>query len=105
MHERYQIPVLIFLLIAAVRHRSGKLFGGFAAISIICFLNQFLLFDYICTFQKTAWAPYYDDMTIAISIFNVLLYFVTFYFCMPILYPKFKPTIPEDQQTEVTELV
>lgn len=105
MHERYQIPVLIFLLIAAVRHRSGKLFGGFAAISIISFLNQFLLFDYICTFQKTAWAPYYDDMTIAISIFNVLLYFVTFYFCMPILYPKFKPTIPEDQQTEVTELV
>ena len=29
-------------------------------------------------FSKTAWAPYYDDMTIAISIFNVLLYFVTF---------------------------
>ena len=85
MHERYQVPVLIFLLIAAVRHRSGRLFGSFVGIAVICFFNQFLLFDYICTFQKTAWAPYYDSMAVVISIINLIFFCLTFVFCYQIL--------------------
>lgn len=85
MHERYQVPVLIFLLIAAVRHRSGKLFGGFTGIAVISFFNQFLLFDYICTFKKTAWAPYYDGMALLISVVNLAFYAFTVTICCQIL--------------------
>jgi len=93
MHERYQIPVLIFLLIAAIRHRSGKLFGGFIATTAITFFNHFLLFDYICTHQNTAWAEYYDSLTVVLSIINLILYFITLYFSIKLLFPK-KEEIP-----------
>ncbi len=90
MHERYQIPVLIFLLIAAARHRSGRLFGGFVGITAVSFFNHFLLFDYVCTFKRTEWAPYYDEMTVVLSIVNLILYFITLYFSVRLLFPKQK---------------
>ena len=105
MHERYQVPVLIFLLIAAVRHRSGRLFGSFVGITVICFFNQFLLFDYICTFQKTAWAPYYDNMAVIISVINLIVFCLTFVFCYQILKipAKASDVITEAKSNAVSE--
>lgn len=88
MHERYQVPVLIFLLIAAARHHSGRLFGGFIGIAAVSFFNQFFLFDYICTYQQTAWAPYYSTIVVIISIVNLILYALTLYFSLKIMFQK-----------------
>ncbi len=90
MHERYQIPVLIFLLIAAVRNRSGKLFGGFLATTAITFSNHFLLFEHIVTHQTAAWSPAYGTLTVICSILNVILYFFTAFFGLTQLFPNLR---------------
>ena len=49
MHERYQIPVLAMALAACFCHKSRKLFTGFAALTVMTFLNHFFVIEEMFT--------------------------------------------------------
>ena len=88
MHERYQIPVLIFLLIAAARHKSTKLFVSFILTTIIVFLNHAIAFEYILNNRdnRVPWMNNIDAIFKWTSIANVLLYFITLFVTILCLY-------------------
>lgn len=79
MHERYQIPALIFCLVASMRNRSGQLFVVYLLQSVMVFFNQFFLFTRVVQGQDTAWFVQYDTIFIVLSVLNVLLYVYSFY--------------------------
>ena len=77
MHERYQIPVLIFALIASVCHKSRALFAGYLALTGMTFLNHFLVFEQVFAgAEKHAWMVHFDEILRSLSFVNLVLYFV-----------------------------
>ncbi|RGX55420.1 DUF2029 domain-containing protein [Anaerotruncus sp. AF02-27] len=77
MHERYQIPVLIFALIASVCHKSRALFAGYLALTGMTFLNHFLVFEQVFAgAEKHAWMVHFDEILRNLSFVNLVLYFV-----------------------------
>ncbi len=74
MHDRYQIPVLIFLLAAVIKQHSAKLFWGYVGVTGITFLNHLIVFQKIVQKQDFWGYEFYDPIMIALSIMNVALY-------------------------------
>lgn len=87
MHERYQIPVLIFALIASVYHKSKGLFFSYLALTLMTFLNHFFVLEEIFTGDKSvAWVAEYDRIVIAMSALNLVLYVLVLAIGLRILY-------------------
>lgn len=91
MHERYQIPVIIFLLIAAIKHKNPRLFGGFLATTTMVLLNQFLLYFQLVGHATTSeprpeWLNNFNIVMVPLSIVNVILYLVTLFFAVEQLF-------------------
>jgi len=77
MHERYQIPVLIFSLIAVVYHRSGKMFGAYILQTVMVFINEGLLFLRATHGYGVPWLEYYPQIMVALSGVNLVVYCYT----------------------------
>lgn len=87
MHERYQIPALAFALAACVRHRSRGLAAGTAALTVIVFLNEFMVLDKaFYGAQPEAWQLYFDGAMRVLSWANLILYALTAVVSLRILY-------------------
>ncbi|MCR2024631.1 glycosyltransferase 87 family protein [Anaerotruncus colihominis] len=87
MHERYQIPVLAMALAACFCHKSRKLFTGFAALTVMTFLNHFFVIEEMFTADKSlAWIAHYDLIVIILSWVNLLLYIWTLAISIRIFY-------------------
>lgn len=87
MHERYQIPVLAMALAACFCHKSRKLFTGFAAHTVMTFLNHFFVIEEMFTADKSlAWIAHYDLIVIILSWVNLLLYIWTLAISIRIFY-------------------
>lgn len=87
MHERYQVPAMLFLLAAWIIAGGRALLVSFCGLTMMIFLNQFLVMEY--TFygdSPQAWMVHYDELVIAFSWVNVLLYAVTAVFSLKALY-------------------
>lgn len=95
MHERYQIPALAFALAACVRHRSRWLAGGTALLTVIVFLNQFMVLDKaFYGMQPESWQLYFDAAMTALSWVNLLLYAVTVAAAVQIFYRRGRIPFP-----------
>lgn len=83
MHERYQIPVIIFLILACAKHKSMKLFIVYAITSIMIFINQFLVFEHF-VYKYNFLVTRFDIIVIVFSIINLIIYFITIYIAMKV---------------------
>ena len=79
MHERYQIPVLIFSLVAIVMHNSSKLFGVYIIQTVMVFVNEGLLFLKATHGYAVPWLEYYPQIMVVLSGVNLLIYCWTMY--------------------------
>lgn len=87
MHERYQIPALVFALAACVVHRSGTMLASYFLLTVMTFLNHFLVIEEV--FQgnnKEAWALRFDQIAQTLSWTNLLLYLFTLAVVLHIYY-------------------
>ncbi len=95
MHERYQIVVLPFALMAYITHRDRRFLHCFTGLSVITLINQaFLLLRN--NNQGVAWNQngLYDTWLVIFSVANLLLFAYTTYCCV-----RFFLTPPQDSQT------
>lgn len=74
MHERYQIPVLIFALVAIVMHNSSKLFGVYIVQTMLVFVNEGLLFLKATHGYTVPWLQFYPQIMVVFSGVNLLVY-------------------------------
>ncbi len=89
MHDRYQIPVIIFILVAAFRHKSVKLFVGFLLTNTMVLCNQFFPFEYILSRNDPPpWGINMEALVVAFSWINLLVYFITLAISLSVLYDK-----------------
>ncbi len=79
MHERYQIPVIIFALVAIVMHNSSKLFGVYIIQTVMVFVNEGLLFLKATHGYAVPWLQYYPQIMVVLSGVNLLVYCWTMY--------------------------
>lgn len=87
MHERYQIPVIIFALMAAAWHKSAPLFACYVSMTMMTFLNHFVVLEKILAGDKSiGWIAYYDQIVVVLSFVNLILYLITFGVVLRILY-------------------
>lgn len=100
MHERYQLVVLPFALLAFIVHKDRRFLHCFTGLSVMTAVNQvFLLLR-----NNDASVPWnqgdlYDTWLMIFSILNVLLFIYTTYCCV-----RFFLTAPANsEQTEVTQ--
>ena len=91
MHERYQIPALAFGLIACIVHKSRPLAAGIAGLTLMVFLNQFLVLDKAFHPQLE---PYFQVIMQALSWGNLLLYGLTAMASLHILYHQGRLAFP-----------
>ena len=86
MHERYQIVVLPFALMAWVVTHNKRFMGLFAALSGITLINQFfILLSAIQSRQYKSnafWLPANDAIDIIFSSINLLIFIWTVYECV-----------------------
>ena len=99
MHERYQIPVLLFALLASVVHRSYPLFWGYAALTAITFFNHFLVLEEAFAGDPPkAWTLWYGDLVEQFSWANLAVYALTAAVCLHILYRRGRISLREGIQ-------
>ena len=80
MHERYQIPVIILLLLASAKHKSAKLFVCHVLTTVMTFLNAAFSFDvHIKYYDPAPYMQNADSIFIALSGINLIVYFITLY--------------------------
>lgn len=96
MHERYQIIVLPFALMAWISTRSNRFLGLFAGLTGITLINQYLVLMNIVQYDQygylASFAPALDGLEIAFSIVNLLLFIWTVAEC--VLYFLGRPLRP-----------
>ena len=91
MHERYQFVVLIFILVAAVKHQNRKLYYSFIISSIMTFLNQLIpMFSWNA--EYSVFYTYYGSILTAMSVINVIFFIITCYFSLEFLLTDKKKT-------------
>lgn len=89
MHERYQIPALAFALAACARHKSRRLAMGTTALTLLVFLNQFMVLDKaFYGAHPESWQLYFDVAMRLFSCVNLLLYVFTTVEAVRILYRR-----------------
>ena len=91
MHERYQIPALAFGLIACIVHKSRPLAAGIAGLTLMVFLNQFLVLDKAFHPQLE---PYFQVIMQALSWGILLLYGLSALAALHILYHQGRLAFP-----------
>ena len=84
MHERYQIPAVLFSLLACLHHRSRELFVSYLAVTAVTFLNHFLVLEYVLSGK--AMPGLFEAVCILMSFFNFFIYMMTVYFTVRLLY-------------------
>lgn len=77
MHERYQIPVLIFCLAAVAYHKSYKLFGAYILQTVLVFFNEALLLIRNTFSYSAPWVEHYGVVVVVFSAINVVVYLYT----------------------------
>ena len=93
MHERYQVPVLLFCLAGAFTHQSKGLFAGYLVLTCITFANQFVVLQNVLTGgQREAWLSYFDTMMRVGGLVNLLVYAALVVLMVCIFY-RFSPWI------------
>lgn len=85
MHERYQILVIIFLLIACLKHKSIKLFCSYIIVTIITFLNHFIVYETFNASPYTFINSNFNTLGVIVSIINIIVYFITLFISIKIL--------------------
>lgn len=93
MHERYQIPVLIFSLIAYYIHENAKFLKTFFLQSVIIFINEALVFFWWTLPDKNdAWFyKNFDALTIIFSLINLVFFVYTIYLSVSTMFKKEVP--------------
>lgn len=87
MHERYQFVVLIFILMAALVHKSRKFFYSFVGMSLMTFINQAIpMFSW--NSDNSVFDNYYGGFMFFFSFINLILYIVTTYACFEFMFKK-----------------
>ena len=86
MHERYQIPVLAFGLIACFIHKSLLLFISYMGITVITFISHFIVMENMISYPWTTWMEHYDMIIIVMSMINLAVYLITLWISVRILY-------------------
>ncbi|MEM1484718.1 glycosyltransferase 87 family protein [Oscillospiraceae bacterium PP1C4] len=87
MHERYQVPVVIFALIACVYHKSKGMFASYLALTLMTFLNHFFVLEEVFSGdEKMAWLAKFDRITVVMSYINIILYVITVGIALRVLY-------------------
>ncbi len=85
MHERYQFVVLIFILMAAVVHKSRSFFYIFVGMSFITFVNQLIpMFSWRS--ENSIFNNCYGELMVIFSAVNLMLYIASAYFCLKFLF-------------------
>lgn len=86
MHERYQIPVLIFCLVAIVYHKSSRLFGVYILQTVMVFINEGLLFLKATHGYSVPWLEQYPQIMVVFSGINLIVYCFTMYVAVKEMY-------------------
>lgn len=82
MHERYQVIVLPFALMAYLVTRQLRFGISFLLLTIMTGLNQFMvLLFHVYGNQITPWEDHFSTVIIVMSAMNVLLFLAVSYFC------------------------
>lgn len=97
MHERYQFVVLIFLLMAAILHRSRGFFYSFLGMSVMVLINHAIpLFSW--NTEGSFFNDYYGGLMVVFSICNLLLWVATTYVCMKYLFAASRPEPRQEKE-------
>ncbi|HHW45610.1 MAG TPA: DUF2029 domain-containing protein [Clostridiales bacterium] len=88
MHERYQIIVLPFLLMAYIAHRYKGFLRLYIALTIMTLLNQAYLLFYMNN-RNIFYADYYLEGLSAFSFANLLLFAWSVVECIKFYFPQF----------------
>lgn len=99
MHERYQVVVLPFALMAYVKHRRPGFFGIFAALSGITLINQFIVLLPIMQNGSAPWMDYRDEIMTVFSTVNLAVCLWTIYLCIDF----FLAAVPEKPDGALSE--
>lgn len=102
MHDRYQIPVLILCMAAAIRHRSKELFGCYIGLTAVTFLNQCLLLSKMVPQDRITDAVFVPLMQITSGV-NVVIYVYSGYLALKIMGVFDKKTKDEDKNAADSE--
>lgn len=86
MHERYQIPVLIFCLVSIVYHKSSRLFGVYILQTVMVFINEGLLFLKATHGYSVPWLEQYPQIMVVFSGINLIVYCFTMYVAVKEMY-------------------
>lgn len=87
MHERYAFVTVIFILVAAVKHSSRKLFYIFVATSLITFINHLVpMFSW--NHQTSVFYNYYNEIFAVMSVLSFGVYLISMYICTEFLFTK-----------------
>ena len=86
MHERYQVIVVPFALMAWLTTRNRRFLGLFAALSCFTCVNQaVVLLDMVLGAQRNIepfWSSYSHELVIVLSFINMLLFVWSVYECV-----------------------
>ncbi len=85
MHERYQIPVLLFALMAYLIHRDSRMLGSFFALTITTLLNQFFVLNWYIS-PGSPWISSFQTIILILGLINFALFLFTVYVSLDILY-------------------
>lgn len=104
MHERYQIPAVLFSLLACLHHRSKELFGSYLVVTAVTFFNHYLVLEYVLSGK--AMPELFEAVCVLMSYFNFFVYTITAYFAVRLLFRyghfqfagAFKCALPERWQ-------
>lgn len=83
MHERYQIVVLPFALMAFLTTRKRRFGISFTALTVMTALNQFMVLLFYVGDWTTPWEARFDDLVLPLmSAVNFLLFLYTAWACI-----------------------
>ena len=97
MHERYQFVVLIFILMAAVVHKSREFFYCFMGISFITLINQLIpMFSW--RQGGSVFSEYYGFLMVIFSVVNLIIYILSTYVSVRFMFFKNKDNIKTENR-------
>lgn len=87
MHERYQIPAVIFSLIACLHHRSKGLFLSYLVVTGVTFLNQWLVLETMLNGRAYGFSvEHFNNILLILSYVNIFVYMITIFYSVRLLY-------------------
>ena len=90
MHERYQIPVLIFALAVYFVYEEYKFLKIFFIQSVLVFINEAMVFFWWThgDSQATWWYKNFDSLVMIISVINLIYYVYTMVVSIKVMFKK-----------------